>query len=226
MRYTTLLIDADDTLLDFGSAEREAFMKTFEKLGKPSDEDLYRLYSAINLSLWKAFERGEIEKSAIPQRRFERLYEEAQISGDPREAASVYVETLTCQGQLIPGAREFLERVCETHDIYAVTNGIKSIQRGRFAKADIGRYFKGVFISEEVGVGKPDKRYFDYVLEHIDEKDPEKVLVIGDSLTSDVLGAVNAGLDSVWFNARGEKAREDILPTYTVTGYDRVFEII
>ncbi len=226
MRYTTLLIDADDTLLDFGKAEREAFDAAFCGLGLPTSDGIYSLYSAINLSLWKAYERGEIEKSEIRLRRFSRLFETLCWEGDPRDASEAYIAALSLQGQLIPGARDFLEKTCVKYGLYAVTNGIQAVQRGRFAKADINKYLKGVFISEEIGYGKPDRRYFDYVFDKVGEKDRSKILVIGDSLTSDILGAVNAGVDCAWFNVKEAVNDTEIIPTYTVKDYDGIMEII
>ena len=226
MKYTTLLIDADETILDFSKAEHEAFFIAMESRGVRANEEIYKQYSAINLALWKAYERGEIDKSVIPTRRFEQLYERLSIPGDPIAAAEAFVSALTLQGHLLHGARDFLEEACRSFDLYAVTNGIQSVQKGRFAKADINRYFKGVFISEEIGYGKPDARYFDYVLEHVNEKDKNRILVIGDSLTSDVLGAHNAGLDSVWLNVRGAAFYGEIEPTYTVPGFEELYGVI
>lgn len=222
MKYTSLLIDADDTILDFQSAERQAFTMAFSELGLAADEDTYNIYTAVNLSLWKAYERGEIKKDLIRTRRFELLFEKMGSNSDPEKAAQAYVNALSTRGQLIDGAREFLRWASERFDLYAATNGIKSVQEGRFTQADINKFFNGVFISEAIGFGKPDKRYFDYVLSHINEKDPSRVVVIGDSLTSDIRGANNAGLDSIWFSVKGESQPDAAKPTYTVKNYEEI----
>jgi len=226
MKYTALLLDADDTLLDFKSAEKHALAEAFDSLGLPYGDGIFDVYHRVNDALWKAYERKEIEKSAIRVGRFRDLFAETGMKGDPEILADEYVEKLSMQGQMIPGARDFLEKLQGKFELFAITNGIKSVQESRFAEADINKYFDGVFISETVGVGKPDKRYFDFVLAAAKEKDPAKLLVIGDSPTSDVKGAQNAGLNCVWFDPHGADYPLDTPPTFTARSYDEILNIL
>ena len=225
-KYTTLLLDVDETLLDFKLAENVSLKNALTRAGiEPTDERCSR-YHVINDGLWKALERGEIEKERIKVKRFELFYEEFGFEGEPFHTAAFYVEELSKAGHLLNGARDFLDAIVGQFDVYAVTNGIQSVQQGRFAAADINKYFKDVFISERVGYSKPDKRYFDYVLKAIPEKDVAKILVIGDSPTSDIKGAQNAGLDACWFCPGEKEYTGDKAPTYVARSYDDILNII
>ena len=224
--YTTLLLDVDETLLDFKKAEKVALNNTLITVGIDPTDEITARYHIINDSLWKALERGEIEKERIKTRRFELFYDEYGFEGDPAETAAIYVRELSRAGLMLDGAREFLDAIHNEFDIYAVTNGIQTVQQGRFAAADINKYFSDVFISERVGYSKPDKRYFDYVLSAIPEKDVSRVIVIGDSLTSDIKGACNAGIDCCWFNPNRADGLDEITPTYTAYRYADILGII
>lgn len=225
-RYTTLLLDVDETLLDFKKAENVSLKNALVRAGVDPTDEVCERYHHINDALWKALERGEIKKERIKTKRFELFYEEFGFTGDPHETAGFYVDELSHAGFLLDGAREFLETILGHYDIYAVTNGIQSVQQGRFAAADINKYFKDVFISERVGYSKPDKRYFDYVLAAIPEKDTSAILVIGDSPTSDIKGAQNAGLDSCWFAPYLKDYPGEQAPTYIARGYGDILNII
>lgn len=225
-KYSTLLLDVDETLLDFKKAETISLENALVCVGIDPKKEIIARYHAINDSLWKALERGEIEKARIKTKRFELFYEEFGFEGDPVETAGIYVSELSKAGFLLDGAREFLDIIQNEYDVYAVTNGIQTVQQGRFEAADINKYFKDVFISERVGYSKPDKRYFEYVLSVIPEKNTSKIIVIGDSLTSDIKGAENAGLDSCWFNPGKAVCGSNSFPTYTAYGYSDVLNII
>jgi len=226
MKYTTLLIDADDTILDFMTAERTALGESVRALNSEYNDTVFETYHLINDLLWKAYERGEIEKSEIRKRRFKELYLKMGWGGDPDIMSALYIDNLSHQGQLIPGALEFLQNMCKKYTLYAVTNGVDVVQKGRFEVAGINKFFSDVFISEKIGFGKPDKRYFDFVLENITERDKTKVAVIGDSPTSDIKGAQNAGIDSVWFNRNAAMLPNGISPTFTANSFDEIKKIL
>ena len=108
-------------------------------------------------------------------------------------------------------------------ELYIVTNGIATVQKSRLAKSGLLPCFKGVFISEEVGSQKPEKKFFDYILDKIPEKDKSKVIIIGDSMSSDILGGINAGIDTCFFNPWGRA--EIYSPTYTAKSFDELYNI-
>ncbi|MBR6634076.1 MAG: YjjG family noncanonical pyrimidine nucleotidase [Clostridia bacterium] len=224
MKYTTALFDLDGTLLDFASAEKQGFFAAMEKHGIPCDINVYERYSAINDSLWKAFERKEITKEEIGTKRYEILFEEMNITADAQQVGKDYKARLAGMGILYDGALELCERlVSKGIKLYAVTNGTAHIQANRMAVSGLDKVFIKTFVSEEIGFRKPDKEYFDYVFENIEEKDKHRILIIGDSPTSDIKGGINAGIDTCYFAA---EPHPDISPTYIAGSYDEVEKII
>lgn len=209
-KYTTILFDADDTLLDFGKDETQALTVILEKYGIEKSEENIKAYKEINVSLWKALERGEIDKPTLKKIRFSLFFEKIGFvtEEDHFRINEEYLGNLSNGGNLLQGAKELVEKLKnEGYDLYIVTNGIENTQRRRLTKAGILPYFTEVFVSEAIGHQKPKKEYFDYVLSHIKEKDIGRVLLIGDSLTSDIKGAVDAGITCAWL-------RHDITADY------------
>lgn len=224
MKYTTALFDLDGTLLDFASAEKQGFFAVMEKHGISCDINVYERYSAINDSLWKAFERKETTKEEIGTKRYEILFKEMNITADAERVGKDYKELLSGMGILYDGAIELCERLISKGVLlYAVTNGTAHIQAKRMAVSGLDKVFIKTFVSEEVGCQKPDREYFDYVFENIEEKDKSRILIIGDSPTSDIKGGINAGIDTCYFAAA---PHPDINPTYVAGSYEEVEKII
>lgn len=206
--YTTILFDADDTLLDFHKAERTALRQVLLFFGVIPTDGMMDRYSEINAALWHAFERGEVTKEDIKNERYRRLFAEFGVGQgvDTRAVNDRYLEFLSQGGYLIEGA----ETLCRSlkaagFDLYIITNGIPRTQRLRLEHSGLLPLFSDVFVSEAIGAQKPFPAFFDFVLAHIPEQDPRRVLVVGDSLGSDIQGAANAGLDCVWFNPKENK---------------------
>lgn len=188
-QYKALFLDMDGTFLDFAAAEHGAFFKTMNKNGYPPTEELYQAYSAINDGLWKAFERGEIAKADIRDSRFTRLFERYGIAADGVAAEKDYEGFLGEGHELIPHAREVLEYLAARYPLYVVTNGFGAVQKSRLKLADIEKYMTQRFISEEVGFQKPQKEFFEVCFARMEPQAArEEILLIGDSLTSDILG--------------------------------------
>ena len=200
-KYTTILFDADDTLLDFGKDETQALTAILDKYGIEKSEENINAYQQINVSLWKALERGEIDKPTLKKIRFGLFFQKIGFSTDEDhyKINEEYLSNLSCGGNLLAGAKDLAEDLrAQGYDLYIVTNGIEKTQRCRLTRSGILPCFSDVFVSEAIGHQKPKKEYFDYVLSHISEKDVSKVLLVGDSLTSDIAGAVNAGISCAW----------------------------
>ena len=212
-KYTTLLFDADNTLLDFDKAENVALKKVLADYSLPATEENCRKYSEINDALWKRFEKGEIEKSVIKATRFKEFFEFMKVKEgyDPLKVNNTYISYLRDGGYTVEGASELCESLKKKgYDIYIITNGIAMTQARRLKLSGLLPYIEDVFVSETIGFQKPRKEYFDYVLGSVKEKNKEKVLVIGDSLSSDIKGAQNAGLDYIWYNHRKEEIPENL----------------
>lgn len=227
MKYKALFLDLDGTFLDFHAAEREAFYKTLRQSGIEPDEKRYRRYSAINDSLWKAFERGEIPKDTIRSRRYALLFQELGIDSDGIAAEKCYEQALGEGHALMPYAREVLEHLSGRYSLYVVTNGFENVQKSRLKLADIERFIVKSFISEEVGYQKPQKEFFEVCFREIAPAlAPGDVLLIGDSLTSDILGAKNAGIASCWFNPEGLQNRSGLQPDYEIRSLLELKELL
>ena len=225
MRYTTVLFDADETLLDFHRCEREAVAEAFAAMGVTVDSEMLDEYSKINDGLWKKLERGEIEKTVLLYRRFELFYEKYGIEADAKQTSTEYKRTLSLKAYLIDGAEELCQRLHGKTKMYIVTNGIKSNQDSRLALCGLMKYFDGVFISEVTGYEKPQKEFFDYAAERIPEFDKSRTVIVGDSLSSDIGGGINYGIDTCWYNPNKKTAPPELAKkiTYTVCDYDETY---
>lgn len=224
MSYTTLLFDVDNTILDFTRCEWEAVSLVMKNNGiEPSEQNIV-YYSGVNDRFWKMFERGEIKKSEIYEGRFKAFLHEKGFKGDSKKISDEYIEALKTFHFPLDGAIDMLERLFKNFEIYYTTNGNADTQEKRIKNSGILNYAKGVFVSEAIGHQKPEKEYFDYVFENIPEKDKSRIIVIGDSMSSDILGGINSGLDTLWFNPAGEKAVYE--PTYTVKNFNELIEIL
>lgn len=227
MRYRALFLDMDGTFLDFHAAEKQAFYRAFKETGVEPDEEKYRLYSAINDQQWKAFERGEIPKDAIRRNRYTKLFEQLGIRADGMAVELDYERFLGEGHELIAHAEEVLSFLAERYPLYVVTNGFASVQKSRLKLSGIERFMKQVFISEEIGYQKPRKEFFDVCFSRIDPPvAPAEVLLIGDSLTSDILGARNAGTASCWFNPEGVENKSGIQPDFEIRSLSALKELL
>ena len=197
--FKTLFMDADDTIFDFGAAQRAALFATFDALDLPLTEEEYKLYDAINLRHWKKLERGETTKQRLIYERFEDLYSAIGKPGDVVKTEDLYQNFLGEQAFWLPGAKEGVEKLSNRYEIYILTNGYASSQLNRVRKSGLRAFVKDVYVSEAVGYNKPDKAYYDYCLAH-SGADKGQTLCIGDSLTSDIQGAINAGIKTLWCN--------------------------
>lgn len=208
MMYTSLFLDLDNTILDFGMAEKKAVKKVLAEYSLPCDDATAKLYSEINNSYWQRFERGEIPRDAIFEGRFETLFSVLGKEGDAAAIAKDYCKNLALGYDKVEFAEELLCYLKEKgYRIYITTNGFAYTQKNRIENCGLKKYFDNVFISEDIGAQKPDKEYFDYCIQHIEESDRSKILVVGDSQSSDILGGLNAGIDTCWFNPRGVAAK-------------------
>lgn len=214
--YRFLLFDADNTLFDFDRSERVAFEAALAAFGKSCGEREYAIYHEINDRLWKLFERGGITKASLSTERFRLTFAELGLDITPAGFAERYVEELSLCSFTVDGAVGLCRSLCTGFELYLVTNGIERVQRSRFARSELRPFFRDIFISEALGAQKPSKEYFDRTAALIPGFDRAAALVIGDSLTSDIAGARNAGIDCCWFNPRGDALTGQAKPEYTI----------
>jgi 2-haloacid dehalogenase len=218
--YTWLMFDADGTLFDFDRAEAQALQLTLtqasDQLGA---EDLaaYRMaFKRINGDLWRLFEDGGISQDALKVARFAKLVDETTLNGDPQAMSAMYLANLALNSDLLPGAESVLETLSSHFQMVIITNGLKAVQLPRFGRATITAHFAAVIISEEVGAAKPDHRIFDAAFDEMGQPRREEVLIIGDSLTSDIVGGINYGIDACWYNPQGRPLPADMAIQFEV----------
>lgn len=227
MEKLIVLLDADDTLLDFGKSEREAITSTLKAFGIPADEKIVDRYVEINLHCWKLLETGQITRVYLDRLRFDILFEEFGITGkDPVAAGAKYRACLTERGYVIDGCISFLKNISVKYRLFLVTNGTEPTQIVRLRTAGIDGFFEDKFYSEQIGCSKPYAGFFGYVFSHISHFDKDRTVLVGDSLTSDILGANNAGITGIWFNLKGQTLSGTAKPDYTVSGYEELEKLL
>lgn len=211
-----LLLDLDDTILDFHMQESVAIRKTLSGAGVEPTEENCALYSKINLRYWKMLELGEVTREELTWRRFAELFETLGATADPKETAEKYMDHLSEGHYFLPGAEEAVKSLSKKYKLYMASNGTAKVQAGRLKSANISHYFQDIFVSQEMGVNKPDKLYFDRCAERIPGYDPRKSMIVGDSLTSDIQGGINAGMQTVWVNPGHKPHPAHITPDYQI----------
>ena len=216
-----LLLDLDDTILDFHKAERIALSKTFRDFGLEPREEVLELYHKINKWHWEQLELGVMTRDQVLVGRFDRLFQELGMEVDAAACMKRYEHNLSIGHYFLPGAEEAVKKLHEKYRLFLVSNGTATVQHGRLTSAGLYPYFEQVFISQNIGYNKPDKAYFDRCFERIPGFAPEKALMVGDSLTSDIKGGINAGLKTVWVNPEHKKCG-DICPDYEIEGLSQL----
>ncbi len=210
-----LFLDIDDTILDFGATERASISRLLEHLGVAPTEALIHRYHVINLEHWKRLERGEITRDQI-NNRFDVLFSELGMTVRTSECEKLYRQYLSEGCDFLPGAREAVEILGQKYRLFAASNGTASVQAGRLRRTGLDQIFEQVFVSEEIGANKPSPEFFRRAFARISDFDPAMAIMVGDSLTSDILGGINAGILTVWINPGYKKSREDILPNFEI----------
>ena len=210
-----LFLDLDDTILDFRKAEYIAIGRTIADFGvEPADAVRHR-YHEINKWHWEQLEKGTMTRAEILTNRFRVLFEELGVEVDAEKVARTYEKNLSQGHWFLPGAEEAVERLSKKYLLFLASNGTASVQKGRMTSANLYRFFETVFVSQEIGHNKPSKAYFDACFASIPGFDREKAMIVGDSLSSDIRGGINAGLKTVWVNP-DHKDCSDIKPDYEI----------
>ncbi len=212
-----IFLDLDDTLFDFLGAEKEALSRTLRHFGITPDEQVLARYSAINDAQWKLLEKKEITREQVKWRRYALLFEEFGIDCDPMKVNDHYMEELSKGHLFIDGAEELLENLYGKYRLYLASNGTGWVQERRLKSAGIGRYFDGIFISQQIGFDKPDPRFYEGCIRQIPDYNPEETVMVGDSLTSDIKGGQAIGVRTIWFNPKGKENPSDIRPDYCLS---------
>ena len=211
-----VLFDLDDTLFDFHKAEKIALTKTLVHFGIDPTEETLALYSTINAAHWKRLELGEISREEVKVGRYRELFKTIGVECDPVKATAYYESMLAIGHYFMPGAPELLEELYRKYRLYIVSNGTAKVQEGRIGSSGIAKYMDGIFVSQILGANKPDKQFFDICFAEIPDFSLSETVIIGDSLSSDIKGGINAGITTVWINPMGIDIDSDIKQDYTI----------
>ncbi len=225
-RYRWLVFDADGTLFDFHLGETTALKLTAGKHGFEYSSHLHTVYNAISAGLWRQFELGEISLMHLRVVRFERLFAELEIDLVAESFNLDFMDALGQQRQLLPGAEDVVRDLSSRFRLLLATNGIAVVQRPRFAHSSIRKYFEDVVISDEIGVAKPQTGFMKEAFSRMGEPKKSDVLMIGDSLSSDIAGGVNFGIDTCWFNPDGHEVDGSPKPTFEISDLTEIDGIV
>ena len=221
-----LLIDLDDTILDFHKAERVGLENTLRHFGLEPTEETVALYLQINAAHWRALEQGQMTRKQVNEGRFETLFHQLGREVDGGACAAYYLSQLALTHDYLPGAEEAVKRLAQKYRLFIASNGNSSVQYPRLAASGLNDYIEKAFISEALGQNKPSKAYFDLCFAQIPDFDPRQAVMVGDSLTSDIQGGINAGLPTVWVNPSGKTNTTAICPDYEIRNLSELEQLL
>ena len=222
-----VFMDIDNTLLDFDAAESKALADTLRNYGIEPDAETVQTYRTINEELWRQLEKGQIRREKLFGERFSRFLKAINAAGDGVEMNRFYLEQLSTHPDLMsPEVLDALRELSEVATLAIVSNGAQKVQTRRLAESGVMNFMEDVFISEKMGCEKPNARIFDAALRALGVENREHVLMVGDSLASDIQGGSNAGLDTCWFNPGNLENKSGITPKYTVSSYEELYRIV
>lgn len=225
-KYSTVFIDADETLYDFELAEKNALARCFEDFQVELSKDVLSKYLEINKGLWVEIEKGTISQLELRTERFRRLFAYFGIYRHVERFSNRYLEWLGKGTQLLDGAEDLCIYLKSKYRLVVITNGIKEVQHPRIENSKLAPYFDAVIVSEDIGYAKPDVRLFDHAAALIELKDKAEVIMVGDSLSSDIQGGINFGIDTCWVNLKNQDKPENLEVTYVVTSLEAIKEIL
>ncbi len=224
--FAHILFDLDDTLFDFQQSQKNGIILLCKKYHIPFTDDLYKLYVDINHCLWKKFNDGLISKDYVQNKRFELFFDCLHMKVEGKDVNNQYQHFLVEHTFLIPFADTVCAELSKKHTLSIITNGVGKTQHQRINNSPISHYFKNVFVSEEVGYAKPNRAFFDYILKKISCINKQEVLIVGDSLESDILGANNIGVPCCFFNPQKKEIVSSCHIDFIINDLQQLISII
>ncbi len=211
-----ILIDLDNTIIDFNECARNSIIDIFEKFNLPYSEKVFSTFITENVRIWKRLEKGEIDKPYLRANRWNIILGKLGIDFDGTIVEDLFEKGVALGAYPVAGAYELLDYLKPKYDLYIVSNGFRFVQESRLKIGDFNKYFKDVFVSEDIGIQKPDTRFFEYCYEKIGKPSKDEIILIGDNIHADIKGGNDFGIDTVWFNKNGDTHSEEIKPKYIV----------
>ncbi len=221
-----VLLDLDNTILNFNKAERIALGRALSEQGIPVNDEIAALYHKINIRHWEMLEDGVLTREQVLVQRYETLFRELGIEGDAMRTQAHYEAYLSEGHWFMPGAETLLEALKGKYRLFICSNGTQSVQDGRIASAGIAPYFEKIFISEHMDGNKPEARFFEQCFREIPGFRRERAIILGDSLSSDIRGGRNAGILTCWYNPAGKENHGPITPDYEIGKLDEFVDLL
>ena len=226
-KYYCILFDADNTLLDFDAAESKALADTLRNYGIEPDAETVQTYRTINGELWRQLEKGQIRRDKLMAERFTRFLKAVNAAGSGAEMNQYYLDQLSTHPDLAaPNVLDVMKELAEVATLAVVTNGFDRVQSSRVAESGLKEFVEEVFVSEKLDSEKPNRKIFDTALRSLGVENRERVLMVGDSLTSDIQGGINAGLDTCWFNPSHAENPGKVCPTYEIADLEELYPLV
>ena len=226
-KYYCILFDADNTLLDFDAAESKALADTLRNYGIEPDAETVQTYRTINGELWRQLEKGQIRRDKLMAERFTRFLKAVNAAGSGAEMNQYYLDQLSTHPDLAaPNVLDVMKELAEVATLAVVTNGFDRVQSRRVAESGLKEFVEEVFVSEKLDSEKPNRRIFDAALRALGVENREHVLVVGDGLSSDIQGGVNAGLDTCWYNPSHAENPGKVVPTYEIADLKELYPLV
>lgn len=226
MNYDIILLDADMTIWDFDASEKCALRDVTASLGLTLTPTMETYYHQVNAEYWRRFDLKEVTRDQLTVGRFADYIAYLGVNADPAEVNRRYEHALGKYSIMLPGALEMVQALAEKYPLYIVTNGLHNAQTGRFEKSPVKPYISGLFISQDMDCQKPEKAFYDKVFSAIGVADPRRYIMVGDSLTSDIQGGINAGIDTIWYNPNHKPRDPNVPPTYEAHSMDEILKIL
>lgn len=221
-----VFLDLDDTILDFGQQEQHAITRTLAEFGIEPTADVVARYVVHSENCWRALERGELDREEVRVRRFRLLFEEIGADADPAAVSESYTRNLGVGHYFLPGAKEAVEDLAKRYRLFLVTNGSYCVQHGRMTSAGLYPYFEQCFVSEQLGHHKPRREFFEAAFAKIPGFDPARAIIVGDSLTSDIQGGINAGIRTCWINPSCKLPTADTVPGHEIRSITELEDLL
>lgn len=221
-----VLLDLDNTLIDFNECARHSIINIFNEFGFTYTEKVFETFICENVKIWKRLENSEITKAELRANRWNIILGKLGIDYDGKIIEEKFENGVAQGAYAVEGAYELLDYLYPKYELYIVSNGFRFVQESRLKIGDFRKYFKDIFLSEDIGIQKPAKEFFDYCFEKLGTPKKEDVILIGDSISADIIGGLNYGIDCIWFNKNGDDLPKDINPTFIVDKLKEIEDIL
>lgn len=225
-KFDVILFDSDDTLFDFQKSEKYNLNKTFHDFGINTNNEIETEYNRINKEMWEEYNKGNITKKQLKITRFDILFNKFNIVCDSNDFNEAYLKNLAENSFLMDDAENICELLSKEFKLVIVTNAVSAVAHRKIEKSDINKYISDIFVSDDIGFQKPRVEFFNYVFSHLKNIDKDRMILVGDSLTSDIQGGINAEIKNCWFNQFNIENKTNIIPTYEINKLEDLFPIV